>query len=95
VAQEKKIMQKFFHKLNVEEKKVAYGKADVRKALEMGAVETLLLSEVLDDDTIEALEEIAQEFNTEVRIISQETREGVQLRDMGKVAALLRYPIHA
>lgn len=94
ITREKKIMQKFFHMLNVEENKVAYGKADVRKALAMGAVDTLLLSEVLDDDLIEELEEIAQQFNSEVRLISQETREGVQLRDMGKIAAILRYPIH-
>jgi len=94
IAVEKKIMQKFFLMLSTVEHKVAYGRVDVQKALEMGAVDTLLLSEVLDDKIVEAFEETAQQFHTEVIIISTETREGVQLRDMGKVVAILRYPVH-
>jgi len=95
IAQEKKIMQKFFLMLAKEEEKTAYGRADVKKALEMGAVEVLLLSETLDDDIIEQFEDIAEKFNTQTRLISQETREGVQLRDMGKIVAILRYPVHS
>ena len=36
----------------------------------------------------------AEKVKTEVRIISTETREGVQLRDIGKVAAILRYEVN-
>ncbi|MBI3035605.1 hypothetical protein HYY71_04745 [Candidatus Woesearchaeota archaeon] len=29
-----------------------------------------------------------------MRVISTQTREGAQLRDLGKVAAILRYEVH-
>tara|TARA_Y100000034_G_C6892641_1_gene410957 strand:- start:2220 stop:2708 length:489 start_codon:yes stop_codon:yes gene_type:complete len=91
VAEEKGIMQKFFNILSTKPGMVDYGDAQVRQKLEMGAVDVLLISEDLDDDVIEELEQKAEELGTEVKIISVETREGVQLRDIGKVAAILRY----
>jgi peptide chain release factor subunit 1 len=91
VADEKKIMKKFFELLNTELGKVAYGKDDVMKVLEMGAVDKLLLSEKLDDEIMEEFEAKAEELGTEVKIISTETREGEQLKQMGKIAAILRY----
>ncbi len=93
VVEEKKIMQKFFREISTNSGKVAYGKNDVMKALKGGAVDVLLLSESLSDDEIEEFEEEAEKVGTKVQIISTETREGVQLRDMGKVGALLRYAI--
>ena len=57
----------------------------------MGAVDTLLLSESLDDKILEELEDIAIQFNSTIKIISTETREGVQLRDIGKIGAILRF----
>jgi stalled ribosome rescue protein Dom34 len=60
----------------------------------MGVVETLLLSDNLDDDKLEHLEEEATKVGSDVRIISTETREGVQLRELGMVAAILRYEQH-
>ena len=93
IADEKKIMEKFFHLLATNEGMVSYGIAHVRKHLEIGAVETLLVSEELDDKTLDELEATADQLGTEVRMISTETREGVQLRDIGKVAAILRYEV--
>ena len=66
---------------------------EVMKQLQMGAVATLLLSEALGDKEIEKFDEEAQKVGTNVRIISTETREGVQLRELGKVGAILRYPV--
>ena len=91
VAEEKEIMQKFFKLLAIKEAEVAYGEVETMRALEAGAVETLLLSETLEDATIEQFEKKAIEFGTEVKIISAETREGMQLKEMGKIAAILRY----
>ena len=51
----------------------------------------MLLSEKLDDEKIDEFEKEAKKTGTEVKIISTETREGVQLFDLGKVAAILRY----
>lgn len=91
VATEKKIMAKFFDLLAKRERMVSYGEKHVMKMLQMGVVETVLLSDALDDDIINSFEEEAKKTGSEVQIISTETREGVQLRDMGKVAAILRY----
>lgn len=93
VAQEKKIMQDFFKLLNTKARMVSYGEAEIRKNLEMGAVDKLLLSEEIDDEKIEEFELKAEELGTEVIIISTETREGVQLKEMGKFAAILRYEV--
>ncbi|MBN2367575.1 helix-turn-helix domain-containing protein [Candidatus Woesearchaeota archaeon] len=94
ISKEKDIMQKFFGKLSINPKEVAYGEQQVRKALGLGAVDVLLLSEEVDDKIIEELEETAEQFGSRVELISVETREGAQLRDMGKFAAILRYEVH-
>ena len=65
------------------------------RILQMGVVETLLLSEVLEEEKVEKFEEEAKKTNTEVQILSTETREGVQLRDLGKVGAILRYEVQS
>ncbi len=94
VIAEKKLMTKFFDLLAKQPGKVNYGEAEVMNVLQMGAVDTLLLSEELGDEGIEKFEEEAKRFGTKVEIISTETREGVQLRDLGKVAAILRYEVN-
>ncbi|MEM3126967.1 MAG: peptide chain release factor aRF-1 [Candidatus Woesearchaeota archaeon] len=94
VAKEKKIMNKFFELLSKNDKIVSYGKNETKKFLEMGAVDVLLISESLPDSEIEELEEMAKKFGTTVEIISVETREGAQLRDIGGVAAILRYEVN-
>jgi len=93
VAEEKKLVSKFLEMLAIKPNMVTYGEKNTLKALEMGAVATLLLSEVLDEQKIEQFEITAKTFSTEIKIISVETREGVQLRDIGKIGAMLRYPV--
>ena len=93
VIDEKKIMGQFFDKLAKDPDTVTYGEQESRKALNMGAVDVLLVSESSEDALIDEFEELAKQFSTEVKIISTETREGVQLRDIGGVAAILRYKL--
>ncbi len=93
VAAEKAIMLKFFTLLSTKPGMVSYGKEEVMKNTKLGVAETLLLSEALDDKTIEKFEQEAEKVKTEVRIISTQTREGVQLKEMGKIAAILRYEV--
>ena len=93
IAEEKKIMLKFFDLLSKKPGMTSYGEAEVMKNLQMGVVETALLSEELEEDKIAEFEKEAEKVNSEVRIISTETREGVQLKEMGKVAAILRYEL--
>lgn len=94
VIAEKQIMGKFFDTLAKKPAMASYGKDEVMKNLKVGSVDTLLLSETLDDETIEEFEEEAKKTSTNIVIISVETREGVQLRDIGKVAAILRYEVN-
>lgn len=91
VTKEKEIVQEFFTLVAKNEEKIAYGKDEVRHALEMGAVNKLLISEEFDE--IDAFEELANNSGAEVFIISTETREGVQLKEIGGIAAILRFAI--
>jgi len=93
VAAEKEIMGKFFNLLSTKPGMVSYGLDEVKKNLEIGVVDTLLLSESLDDNTIDEMEKLAKTVGTTVKIISTETREGIQLREFGKIAAILRYEV--
>jgi len=93
IADEKKVMAQFFNHLAKTPNMVSYGPDHVWKVLNMGSVDILLLSDALDDEIIDKYSDKAKELGTEVRIISTETREGVQLREMGKIAAILRYEV--
>ena len=86
-------MQKFFEMLAKEPDKVTYGIEQVKKVLAMGAVNKILASEDMDEDELEDLEEKAEEIGTQFFIISTDTPEGAQLRDLGKIAAILRFSV--
>lgn len=93
VVQEKQLVQEFFSLLATASEKVAYGYDDILRYTEMGAVDRILVSESLEDEKIEKIEQLAETVGTQVEIISVDTREGVQLKDMGKIGAILRYPV--
>lgn len=94
VMEEKKIVGKFLEMLATKQNMVSYGEIDVMNKLKMGVVDTLLLSEDLSEEKIEEFEDAAKPVGTNIKIISTQTREGAQLRDLGKVAAILRYEVH-
>ncbi|MCH8328982.1 MAG: helix-turn-helix domain-containing protein [Nanoarchaeota archaeon] len=91
IITEKKIVGRFFELLATKPGMVSYGVDEVMKKLKLGAVNILLLSEKLDDKKMEEFENEAKLVGTDVKIISTETSEGVQLKEMGKAAAILRY----
>ena len=95
VAIEKKIMTQFFRQMHDNMGKITYGEKETLRALEMNAVQLLLLSESVPEDKIFELEEKAKKGGAEVKIISIETREGQQLKDLGGIAAILRFEIGA
>jgi protein pelota len=71
---------------------VAYGKAEVAKAVEMGAVETLVVSE----DKIEEFEQLMDTTEKQggaVTIISTEHESGEEFLGLGGIAVLLRYKV--
>jgi len=93
IVEEKKNMGRFFEALARKPNMVNYGEKEVMENLKLGIVDTLLLSDVLEDEKIDKFEEEAKKFGTNVIIISTETKEGVQLKEIGKVAAILRYEV--
>jgi len=93
IMDEKKVMNKFFDLLAKKPGQVSYGEKEVMANLKNGVVDTLLLSEELEDAKIEKFEKEAEAMGTKVNIISTETREGVQLKEIGKVAGILRYEV--
>ena len=93
IAKEKQLMQRFFDYLAKKPGMVSYGIDEVMKQLKNGAVETLLISEKLDEKKLEEFEKEALKVGTTVEIISTDTREGVQLRDFGMVASINRYEV--
>jgi len=90
VAKEKALVQKFFEELKKSSGMVVYGKENVLKALEMGAVDIILVSEGMET---EELVEKAKQYNTTVEIISKDSREGEQLFELSGIAAFLRWKI--
>ncbi len=91
LKEEKEAVNKFLAALSKD--MATYGEKEVREALERGAVETLLLSEDIGLDKIEEYANLAEQYGTEVKIISTETREGEQLKDIGGFGAILRYKL--
>ncbi len=93
IALEKKAMGDFFKQMYDNMRKITYGEKETLKAMDMNAVDTLFLSESLPEDKIFELEDKAKAGGAKVKIISTETREGVQLKDLGGIAAILRYEV--
>jgi peptide chain release factor subunit 1 len=93
IMEEKEAMNEFFMVLRDNPDKASYGEKEVNKALDMAAVEKLLISEECPEEKIEQLEEKANNTGATMTIISTETREGVQLKNLGGVVAILRFPL--
>lgn len=93
ITKEKFLLEKFFNMLGKEKGKTAYGEKAVKKALEYGAVDVLLLSKKLKKSDIKEFEKKAAETSVDVRLVSIETEEGLQFWNLGGVGAMLRFKI--
>jgi peptide chain release factor subunit 1 len=93
IVYEKKLMEKFFEMLGAKPDFVVYKQDSVKKALEYGAVDTLLLSKDYDRELMKDLKRIADEGGTKIEMISTETEEGKQFFQLSGVGALLRYKL--
>jgi len=94
ITKEKKLMEKFFDMLGKQRDKTAYGLENVKKALEMAAVDSLFLSKKVDKKIIKELEKMASETGVDdIEHISTETEEGQQFFNLSGIGAILRYKI--
>lgn len=93
-VKEKELLDRFFTSLAREPKKVVYGKEKTLKALEMSAVDIIIISDDIDDDLIDDIEEKALNYGTQVEVVSSETEQGNQLKQLGGIAGMLRFEIY-
>jgi peptide chain release factor subunit 1 len=94
-AKHRGMIQEFMHSLVKNPEMVVYGWDEVVKALGLGAVEVLLLSENLDEGKIDQMVDKAEATGTQVEIVSDEFEEGNQLWiAFGGVAGILRFRIN-
>lgn len=91
---EQKILNEFLGNMAKDTGLASYGEAEVQKNLENGTVKLLLLSEALPEEKVDKFIEIAKQFGTEIALISEQTQEGVQLKELGGFGAILRYKTH-
>jgi peptide chain release factor subunit 1 len=93
IIKEKVILEAFFTKLGKAPEKVTYGFIKVKKALEMGAVDLLILSSSKDKKIKAELEGLAKRIAAKIEYVSNETQEGKQFENLGGIGALLRFQI--
>jgi protein pelota len=95
ISRETQLVEKVLAEIS-REGLVTYGLKDVKKALDYGAVETLLVIDSLFSkkrDEIESLMDSAESARAEAHVISSEHDAGQQLEAIGGIAALLRFKI--
>ncbi len=93
IIKEKKILDKFFETLGEKPNLAVYGEKDVKKALEYGAVDLLILSKNVDKEIAKELKEEAERISSKIEIVSLETTEGEQFFNLSGIGAILRFPI--
>ena len=93
IIHEKKLLDKFLESLGKGGKAV-YKRPDVKKALDLGAVDTLIISKKLAKKEIMELVEQARNIAAKIELVSEETEEGQQFRNLGGIGALLRFAIN-
>ena len=100
LVQEKVLMERFMKEVMTSRGGLAtYGEAQVRDALQRGAVDQLLISEGLESDNekglVKEMVELAENSRSTVNLISTDTEEGAGLLNaFGGLAAILRYPLN-
>ena len=100
IAEETEAVEEILSRVGRGRGDVAYGLPDVEKAVLIGAVERLLLTDVqlreVPDEERLRMEELMKSVESKggkVVIISTEHEAGAKLQSLGGVAALLRFPI--
>lgn len=96
IMTEKKIIQKFLETLGKDTSMVAYGLENVKSALDMGAVDTLIvIDSAVEDKVLEELSLGCETSRSNFSLVTNRTPEGVQLEGLTGIGAILRFPIHS
>lgn len=102
IAKETELIEEIMKRLGKEEKTVSYGLVSVKKAINSGAVEALIIADSLLRESLESdrikLDELMIEVEDQkgrISIISTEHEGGIKLLSLGGIVALLRYPLYS
>jgi peptide subunit release factor 1 (eRF1) len=93
IIHEKKILEKLFQTLGERPDMATLKEPDTKQALEYGAVETLILSKSLSKNMIKELTKIAENTSSNVEIVSTDTEEGAQFKNLGGIGSILRFRV--
>ena len=93
IVHEQKILEKFFETLGEKPELAFYKEADIRKALEYGAVEMLIISKDFDKTIAHELKGLAKNIDSKIEIVSTETTEGEQFMNLSGIGAILRFKV--
>ncbi len=91
IIHEKKILEKFFKTLGEKPELATLKEKNTKTALEYGAVDTLILSKVIDKKLIKELKKMAENTSSNIEIVSIDTEEGEQFENLGGIGAILRF----
>jgi protein pelota len=101
VVDETETMEEVLKRLGKGEGTITYGLAGVEEAVQMGAVEKLIVADTTlrdaDEEQRLKLEDLMHEVekrNANITVISTEHEAGAKLLALGGIAALLRFPIY-
>ena len=93
IVYERKLLEKFFETLGEKPGMAFYKEADIRKALQYGAVELLIISKDFDKKIAREFSEMAENINSKIEIVSTETTEGEQFKNLSGIGAILRFKV--
>jgi len=91
IIKEKELLQSFFLQLATKKDKASYGFDEVKQALEVGAAEKVIISLKLDKARINEIIDLAKNTGASVEMVSDETGEGMEFKNIGGVGAFLRF----
>jgi len=91
VIHERKILERFFETLGEKPDLAVRGEEAVKKALNYGAVETLLISKKISKKISKELIGIAKSTGTTIEVISTDNSEGEQFLNLSGIGGILRF----
>ncbi len=94
VSEETRLFEQVLEHLNKDTGKVVYGLKPVENAVELGAVKDLLVaSSNTRLATVETLMDRVEDMDGEVHILHEDHDPGQRLKNLGGIAAILRYRV--
>ncbi|MBR9707471.1 MAG: mRNA surveillance protein Pelota, partial [Candidatus Diapherotrites archaeon] len=96
VSKQTQLVEESIKRITKQQRNVAYGKKEVQKALDYGAVEDLLVTDSLFKENRDEFEKVfgqAEKQQATIHIIDEDLDAGRKLKGLTGIIALLRFNI--